>query len=162
MKRNAIYYPDWMFSQNTYVRILRKLYIYVTGGYKHTFKLFRRKQKNSIVYEYGSQWWGLRKESLLWIYDFLKKKENLTRLFGNSLTPDECVFQTAYMLSPYKTKHQDKVVFLDWAANMNNPRILTRDDLKLLITDKGNLFARKFDESVDSTILDWLEKRINS
>lgn len=161
-KRNALYYPNWMFSQKILVKILRKIYIYISGGYGFTFKLFMRKQKNNIIFEYGSQWWGLERKCLIWIYNFLRKNNNLERIFNNSLTPDECVFQTAYMMSPYSNMHKDKVVFLEWSSNMNNPKILTMLDKRVLLADKVNLFARKFDENQDSQIIDCIEKNISS
>lgn len=161
-KRNVLYYPEWMFSQKTIVKILRKIYILISGGYKKTFKVFRRKLAANITFEYGSQWWGLERKCLVWIYNYLKKNNNLNKIFGYSLTPDECVFQTVFMMSPFNGTQRDKLVYLEWSKNRNNPKVLTKADFNLLLDDKKNLFARKFDESVDSEIIDCMEKFTNN
>lgn len=154
-KRNDIYYPKWMFSRKTYIKIIKRLYIYLTGGYTKTFKVFRREYATKFEFEYGSQWWCLTHGAIKWIYSFLVEKKGL-ELFQNSMTPDECVFQTVFMMSPYKNQKADKLTYLEWNKSLNNPRILQLSDLELLLNDKNHLFARKFDLDIDRNIVEKL------
>lgn len=151
-KRNDIYYPQWMFSSKTGIKILKKLYIYLTGGYKKTLKVFRRKYAVNLPFEYGSQWWCLTDASIRWIYDYLIEKEGLN-YFKNSMTPDECVFQTSFMISPYKNNRVDKIVYVEWNESLNNARLLKINDLDILLNNEKHLFARKFDMDVDVDII---------
>ena len=75
--------------------------------------------------------------------------------FEYSLTPDECLFQTVFMHSPFKDTQRDKITYLEWAENKNNPRVLKTEDYNLL-KKSDCLLARKFDFDIDSKIFELL------
>lgn len=155
-KRNAIYYPNWMFSRRTSIKFIKKMYIYLSGGYSKTTSFWRRKYTDDIQFEYGAQWWCLTNEAVHWIYDYYQKKG--LKLFLHSMTPDECVFQTLFMLSPYRGSRKNKIMYFEWDKNGNNPRLLDEKDVSVLVNMKEYLFARKFDIQVDSKSIDLLER----
>ncbi len=154
-KRNQIYYPKWMFDFSFKTKVLKRLYIYLTGGYQKTFSVFRRKFSYDISFEYGSQWWCLTYDCVRWMFDYVERNSWFLEFFENALTPDECFFQTLFMLSPYKETACDRITFLRWGKNKNNPEILQTEDFVFLI-NSPYLFARKFDMSVDAIILEKL------
>lgn len=157
-KRNAIYYPNWMFSRKTSVKVLKKIYIYLTGGYSRTSSLWRRKYLDDVQFEYGAQWWCLTNEVVQWIFEYYQK--NGLQLFLNSMTPDECVFQTLFMMSPFRESRKNKITFFEWDKNGNNPRLIVEEDIPILLNMKDCLFARKFDMQVDSKSLNLLENSL--
>lgn len=154
-KRSLLYYPNFLQKNCSVSKIFKKLYIFFSGGYFHTFSIFKRKNNKKINFEYGSQWWGLSYECLLWIYNYLNKNPEFIDFFDHSLTPDECVFQTLFMMSPYKDTRKDKLTYLEWSSNRNNPRILIEKDFCLL-KKQNFLFARKFDIVIDKKIIEKL------
>jgi len=154
-KRNAVYYPRLLQKRQTYAKILKRLYIYLTGGYKHTFRCFRRKNTAGHPFYFGSQWWCLTYDCLRWIKDYIDTNSAYSKFFENALTPDECFFQTLFMASPYRATQKPNFTYLEWAPNGNNPRLLTAADYSALI-NSPMLFARKFDTDVDGDIIDML------
>lgn len=150
LKRSHLYYPRIFQNCNLYSRVVRKLYIYISGGYKKTYKVFLRKKK--YIFEFGSQWWCLTFECIKWMYDFLNKNGEYIKFFENSMTPDECFFQTLFFMSPYCCNQSDKIMFFEWSENQNNPRIFVKKDYELL-RKQNYLFARKFDILVDEKII---------
>ncbi len=151
-KRNELYYPSWMFDRSFFCKSLKKIYICVSGGYKKTFSLFKRKKSAEINFAFGSQWWCLTRECLRWIFDYLEKNKDIVCFFDNALTPDECVFQTAFINSPFSDTSKGNLTFLLWDSNENNPRVLTKEDYHILKSSE-KLFARKFDVDKDEDII---------
>lgn len=156
-KRNDLYYPTWMQDSKVLKKIIKKLYIYLSGGYKYTFRPFRRKNTTGLSFEFGSQWWCLTYDCLKWIANYIDKHKILMDFFEYALTPDECLFQTVFMHSPFKYTQHDKITYLEWSENKNNPRILKSKDYNLL-KQSDCLFARKFDIDIDETIVKLLIK----
>lgn len=157
MKRNDIFYPKCIQKPTIFAKVLKKFYIYLSGGYNHTFNIFKRKNNNKLSFEFGSQWWCLTYDCLVWINNYVIAHKNILDFFEYALTPDECIFQTLFMISPYKEKRQDKLTYLEWDKNKNNPRIFTKEDFSLLKRSKC-FFARKFDTTIDKEIVDLLLK----
>jgi len=92
----------------------------------------------------------------------LKKFENFYR---NTLIADEGFFQTVLMNTTFKSVIvSDDKREIDWVASDDiklRPRDFVRKDSVVLLNSK-NLFARKFDEQVDSAILGILEDSLTS
>ncbi len=158
-KRTQLYYPKSIQKATTVCKILRKLYIYISGGYGGTLKLFRRKNVTGLPVAYGSQWWTLTYDCLAWMQAYWKQHPEYVRFFENTMVPDECFFQTLFMASPFHHKRGDKLTYLEWSENQNNPRLFTLADIEDLL-GRTELFARKFDIGADSRILTELAKRL--
>ena len=154
-KRTELYFPAWMYGRTNVCRIFKKLFIYLTGGFQRTFPLFLRKAPNGVSFAFGSQWWCLTRDCLQWIVDYLDNNPEVLAFFDNSLVPDECVFQTVFMLSPFSKTAKDTLTFWEWDASENHPRILTKADYELLI-NSDKLFARKFECEKDREIIELL------
>lgn len=160
-KRNELYYPKWMVSNNIYIKIIKHLLWSMTGGKKST-KVFKRKTKIEHFY-YGSQWWVLSKQSLQVIMDFLDKNSWYVEYFRNSLVPDECFFQTIYGMIIGREKAKKSVCYVNWQDNRNSPEVLTCRDMEKIVEVKNKyLIARKFDFDVDSNIIQMISQREKS
>lgn len=109
------------------------------------------------VLSYGSNWSSVTHELALYAlahYEEIKKRTRYT------FAPDECVLQTLVYQSDFKNKlyHIDynddyhaNQRYIDWKRG--NPYIWTIGDYNELM-NSGYLFARKFDLSTDSEIVD--------
>lgn len=150
-KRNELYYPTWMVSNKTYIKIIKHLLWAVTGGKKSTKICTRRTVINHFYY--GSQWWVLSKHSLEIIMEFLNKNSWYKNFFKNSLVPDESFFQTLYGMLIGMEKAKPSVCYVNWKENRNSPEVFTCNDKDRLIEMKNKfLIARKFDFKIDNSI----------
>ena len=75
--------------------------------------------------------------------------------------PDEMFFQTLLLSSPLKDRIvNDNLFFIDWEnPNPTRPRVFEKCDFERLV-NSPKLFARKFDATRDSEILDLLEQKV--
>lgn len=111
----------------------------------------------------GSQWFSIPFEVAKYIIQFLEDNQWYYKFFENALVPDESFFQTLLMNSPYQhdVVNQNQM-FLKWGETLserNSPQNLTMADFAF-IEKSEDYFARKFDENVDSDIIDYFTKSI--
>lgn len=156
-KRNQIVFFKWMMSRQYILRILKRGIIEATGGYNRTFPVFLHKNITGMRFFFGSQWWCLNKETVDWMLRYLKEHREYYRFFALCSTPDESFFHTLVMNSPYAKDVKDYLHYIDWSENRSSPKILTMQDLEMIL-QSGKMMARKFDMTIDNTILLRMEK----
>ncbi len=105
----------------------------------------------------GSAYWILNKECVEYVNTFIQENEALTTFFEHTGIPNEIFFQTLLLNSPLK----DQVVnaslrYIVW-SNARHPAVLTKQDFETFMKTE-NLFARKFDITVDETVLDMIDR----
>ncbi len=158
-KRNQIKFENWIISRNLFVRVLKRGYIELTGGYNKTFKIFRRNNFTGLKFYFGSQWWCLNRGMIKWIFEYLKKNPMYYKYFSKCLCPDESFFHTLVMNSPYRGTVRDYLHYIDWSEGKNSPKILTVNDIpSILKSDK--LMARKFDIQIDSNVINEILRQV--
>jgi hypothetical protein len=106
----------------------------------------------------GWQWMILNRAFCEYMFtgDVLDK---YVHFFKNTFIPDEGFFQTVIMNSPFRptlVNDYQRTVTWQYRGDVN---IFRSDDFDFL-TQSKDLFARKFDEGVDSQILSKLEKHL--
>ncbi len=108
----------------------------------------------------GSAWLVLSREFCRYAV-YSDRARRLRRFFRHTLLPDESFFQTAIMGSEYeRTLVNDYKRQISWPYSASpHPKVYTADDLDEL-TRSDAFFARKFDESVDSVVIEKLEARL--
>ena len=147
LKRNQTWYPTWGASPKFIMRVLRKLYNYMTGGMKHS--IIKRKNILGVDWCFGSNWFAITHEAMNYVLNEVDNKPYL-KYFKNCISPDESVFQTIIGNSEYANTVKDYLAYVDWSEGKKNPKILMSEDYeKLKASEK--LIARKF-ESVDENI----------
>lgn len=153
-KRNSLKYCNFIMKRSFLSKVLKKLYIIITGGKNKTFKIFKRRNYLGVTFEFGSQWWALTYECFIWMMDYIECNPEYLKYYEKCLVPDESFFQTLFMNSPFKNSQKDFLTYLEWDKNNNNPRVFVNSDFDLLIGQDDKIFARKFDSSVDKSIVD--------
>jgi hypothetical protein len=104
----------------------------------------------------GSQWLTITPECALYTINYLNNNPKLKRFFRATWAIDEIFFQTILMNSPLKHKLvNDSLRFIEQQGN-SRPTVFTINEAESLI-GSGKFFARKFDQQVDSQILDYLD-----
>jgi Core-2/I-Branching enzyme len=106
----------------------------------------------------GSQWFTASRRFCEYVCRD-PEVDKLKRYYKHTYIPDEHFFQAAIMHSPFRnTVINDNKRLIQW----RNKRIhtFTMADRETLATSEA-FFARKFDETVDGQIVDYLEARLN-
>ena len=106
-KRNQIVYGDRIMGRGKFARIMRRLWVAVTGGYGRTFGIFRRKNVLNLKFYFGSQWWCLSKDFVEYATEYLAKTPQYAEFFRKASCPDESFFQTLLMNSSYSDTRKE-------------------------------------------------------
>lgn len=109
----------------------------------------------------GSQWFILNRETCKYLVSNNAFVSRLRSYYRFSPIPDEGFFQTA-ILNSYLSDQTNEynLRMITWLSS-GRPKVYTVEDLSDLIKSSA-FFARKFDEGVDSKIIDMLEERLRS
>ena len=118
-----------------------------------------RLKRCNIRFQKGSQWLSITHEFAIYC---LKHAPEYRRCFRFSKCGDELFFQTILQNSPFLSKRywsgydDDRATmrFIDWdRGNGSSPYVFHAEDYERIMKS-GMLFARKFDETVDSEIIE--------
>ena len=105
----------------------------------------------------GSAYWCLARPLVHFVHGFLSENPDYVRFFEHVFVPDELFFQTIIMNSQLRdTVENDDLRYLDWSREPA-PAVFTRGGPARDARARDQLFARKFDETVDSEVLDALD-----
>jgi Core-2/I-Branching enzyme len=119
---------------------------------------FLSKKPPGISMFHGSAFWALSKKAIIYLDGEIRKNWKLRRFLQTSFTVDEVYIHTLLMNSSF-AKHVAgaNMTFLEITATSGpHPRLLSSSDFGKLMSS-GKLFARKFDATVDSKIMDMLD-----
>ncbi|WP_312469055.1 beta-1,6-N-acetylglucosaminyltransferase [Neobacillus sp.] len=153
-KRYASFHP---------ARVFRSI---VLGLYRKGINIFPNPNKLPEEYSLykGSQWFTVPYEVAQYIIRFLDENEWFYKYFEHSLVPDQWFFHTLIMNSQYKTDVIDNnLLFLKWGetlSSQNSPQDLTSEDSQL-IEESDDYFARKFDENIDGSVINYFADKVN-
>jgi len=105
----------------------------------------------------GSASWILSCAALRYIDHFILGNPTFLRRFRFTAIADEFFFQTILANSPLRSELiNDNGWFIQWTEGAAHPAVLTVAELPALLRC-GKLFARKFDVTVDTSVLDQLD-----
>ena len=104
----------------------------------------------------GHSYWRLTYDCAAFLLQFRREHQDVLRLFKFALCPDEYVFHTAIINSPFsRSVTNDCLTHIDFTVGYH-PKTLTCDDLETLVRSR-KLFARKFDIHVDRRVMDLID-----
>jgi len=144
-KRNAIYFPLWSISLNLFPRIIRRLWVALSGGYGGTFPFFKRKNLTNRKFFFGSAWFTINYDCMCFILRTVETEPEIMKFYRNTFCPDESFFQTIIMNSHYKDTVKENLLYTDWTNSKNHPRNLDESDFENL-RNTPKLVARKFNK----------------
>jgi core-2/I-Branching enzyme len=114
----------------------------------------------------GSMQWGLSRDAVVHITNFVEREPRYVKFFRHTFVPDEMFFHTILMNS--ELRHQITTLsapccyglhYIEWLPNQDHPETLRLSDVAKLRSTPA-LFARKFDCSVDSEVLDAIDSEL--
>ncbi|GAC1426704.1 MAG: beta-1,6-N-acetylglucosaminyltransferase [Chitinophagaceae bacterium] len=121
-----------------------------------------RKSPLPVEYYGSSMFWALTSNCLKYILDLIEKNNKLRRFMQLTWGADEFIFQTLVLNSSFKKNVvNDNLLFLDRDKGAPHPNIITLNHFQTLC-NSPKLFARKFDSSSDSVVLDTLDQHFSS
>lgn len=124
----------------------------------------KRKMPNGMKPFTGQTWWNLDMYALNYILNYHEQYPEYINFHRNTFVADELFVQMiignsndARLVNSIENSEKR---FTIWPkANSAHPQILTKNDLEAIIAS-DDLFARKFDENVDTEILDLIDQKI--
>lgn len=91
---------------------------------------------------------------------YLEEHPDFIRFLHTVWSPDEFIWNTLIMNSPLKKNIADHYLrHIDWSEGVVSPKVYSQDDLKVLL-NSGSFLGRKFDETIDETIIREVEAAI--
>jgi hypothetical protein len=109
----------------------------------------------------GSAYWCLSSRLVHFVHGYLREHPGYVPFFEHVFVPDELFFQTMIMNSDLRdTVENEDLRYLEWSREPA-PAVLTEADLPKLL-EAPQLFARKFDGTADSAVLDALDRHLDS
>lgn len=109
----------------------------------------------------GRQWFTLSGSCIRYLCDVVTRNPQLVAHYKRTAHPDESFFHTILLNNSRLNICPDNQRFMRWSAGSANPDVLVSRDFDEIVAS-GKLFARKFDASVDSRILDRLDQKLGS
>jgi hypothetical protein len=112
----------------------------------------------------GSPYWCLSRECIEYVRSFLDRSSRYIRFFKYVDVPDELFFHTIVLNSELRDSVvNDDLRYVEWRDPevAGGPAVLGKGDLNK-ISSSGDLFARKFDISVDAEVLDLIDAEIHA
>lgn len=128
------------------------------------FPFLRRKRPNGMKPFAGQTWWNLDMYALNYILDYHAKHTKYLKFHKNTFVADELFVQMIIGNSKDEKLRSSidnsEKRFTIWEKpNSAHPKILRKTDLDAIIAS-DDLFARKFDEQVDSEIMDLIDSKL--
>ncbi len=107
----------------------------------------------------NAAWWMLSRDCATYLLDFLAQHPAVGRFCRFTWACDEFLIPTILLNSPRRGRIiNNNYRYINWVAGGAHPKLLTLADAAEL-TQSDKLFARKFDSTQDSAILDLLDKQ---
>ena len=147
-------------QRNIRPNTLHRIENYVTESHDKIIvePTIKRKFLKNVIPYIGNQWMILSRKFCEFV-SYSPEIDKFKDFYKNTLIADEGFFQTVIMNTSYKsTIVNDDKRAIDWIPMGTiklRPRDFTSKDITYLM-ESNNLFARKFDETVDENILDIL------
>ncbi len=105
-------------------------------------------------------YWTFSRETAAYVADYMRKHREVRSFFRKSWGPDEFLFNTIVMNSPYKEMTvNNNHRYIDWSQGGGSPKLLDVSDFEKL-SSSPCFFARKFDLEHDSKIVDMIREKL--
>lgn len=116
--------------------------------------------KSGFSFYGGSSYFTLSRKHAKYVYDYLKFNPGYINFFKHTYISDEIFFQTLLLNSEYKQEIvNNNLRLIDWSGPDEYPTIFKANDFAKLRHSKA-LFARKFDTTKDSKVLDMIDNGV--
>lgn len=132
--------------------------------FERLIKVDRTRKYKTYSFSFGSSWFSITNSFANFL---ISKHDEIKAVFGQGYIPEESVLQTLLISTEFKdTVYYSKTIDgvpgnfrkIEWDKGVS-PRVLTSKDYDNLINSPC-LFARKFDENVDLSVIELIAKEV--
>ncbi len=154
--------PNWIKQLLLPIKIINYLQPFFRINLAYEMFGVRRK---SLFHQYfvcygGSFFTTLSRKCVEYLYNFCESHPEIIEYYKEVCVSDESFIQTILVNSRQFNLCNDNKLYFDFSQTCNGrPKILTSNDYNAIMESQAH-FARKFDISIDSQILDILDKEI--
>jgi hypothetical protein len=107
----------------------------------------------------GAQWINISPTHMDHILHFCETHISFMRFMETVRFPEEMIFQTLLMNSPYKNDCvNEDLRFIKWLPGKSNPEVLTESNYNEIRAASVKFFARKFDMALSGELIDLLNR----
>lgn len=148
---------------NIFERLLFKIENKVNNKFLIPFMKFLglKRRIKGIKYFGGANWMDLTGKCVSQIIEYTNTHKKFVKKFHHTINADEIFFQTIICNFVKDIKKENITLrYVDWSSESSSPRTLRKEDYSKL-KSSDYLFARKFDPSIDSEIMNLLYKDID-
>ena len=135
IKEERLVYRHWFNERN------QKSLFYASMNLQRRLGL-QRKVPSDIQMQIGSQRWCLRRRTIEWILDFVRRRKDVMRFFRTTWIPDETFFQTLVRHLVPDTEIRARTLTFLMFTDYGMPVVFYNDHYDLLLS-QDFLFARK-------------------
>ena len=108
----------------------------------------------------GANWMNLTHEAVSYILSYTAKHPDYLKRFRFTHCADEIYFQSILLNSEFGSNCENNTLrYFNWRKGPEFPRTLRMDDMKDILLSEA-LFARKFDEEVDTEIIEEIYRHV--
>jgi Core-2/I-Branching enzyme len=127
-----------------------------------TLHFMNRIRTRPIDYDFygGDAWFNITNTSVKSIFEYIRNNNKYIQRFKWTRVGDEIFYQTIIRKIENLKVIDNCLRYVDRRNGAAHPKILREEDYEKII-NSNNLFARKFDITVDKNIIDAVYKRIN-
>lgn len=164
--RYAYHIPQWLRATFSWARQhlnRQQSLLRIEGGPRGTplrlgIRTIRHPFSDDFVCYKGSDWFTLSRSAAQYLIEFGQRQSDALEYFRHTFIPSESYFQTVLCNSKELKVCDDNRRFIVWEdSRLAHPKTLTIEDFDSM-TRSGKDFGRKFDTTVDSTVLDALDR----
>lgn len=140
-----------------------------TGSFAKMFFCFFTKRRYPFDVEslYGGEFWMSMPESVSSsVLNFLDRNPKVVKYYSHCQSPDETLLQTVLLNNAEFKDHIENncLKLIEWEGGKNGSPITftmeQKEQITKAINEPSKLFARKFDPSTDSAVLDYIDSLI--
>jgi hypothetical protein len=120
----------------------------------------KRKFYGGKMTPYGrSAWFTATDHFINHSLEFITRNPDFIRFLKTTWSPDEFIWNTLIMNSPFQDRlYPGNLRYIDWSEGKVSPKVLIIQDLKTLLK-APDFLARKFDERIDASVIEELQKQ---
>lgn len=143
-------------------KVLKKSYSYVKFFFKNKY-FFSNYEKFPDLYK-GVNWFGVTKNMVDYILEYLVENEWYLPAFESSLCADEVFFHSIMNTNKEAIYYfnndsiNNALRYIDWNSGPEYPKILSQDDISNISQDQPVFFARKIHQDISLSYLNGLLK----
>jgi hypothetical protein len=155
--------PEWLQKVSTPLKVINYIQSFFRINFSYGLSLGVRASapfNEDLICYGGSFFCTLSRKCIQYLNEFSRTHPDVVDYYRHVGVPEESFIQTVLLSSGLFNLCNDCKRYFDFSRSRNgHPRILTIDDYPSLLQDNIH-FARKFDFTQDSKILDLLDARI--